>query len=309
MISQLINLTDNKRRFTLSAFFSSDQIVRDGEFSSTQLVDTCLPESISFCKSTQYINEINGNQSITCVIVKPELKNELANNPGIVVSENPDQEFYRLHNLLSRETSFEKLIRQTGIEKSARIHPSAIVEENCYIGKEAIIGPGSIILNNTYIGHQAIIGPNVVIGSDGLECKRQIDGRLTKVDHVGGVFIGDHVEIMSSSVVARDVFVGFTIIGNGTKIGPLSNIGHRSSIGENCSIAGKSNVAGSAKLGNRIWVGPSSTVSNGVVIGDDAYISIGSTVVKDVRPGQKVTGFFAVDHNKALKNYSFVRSK
>ncbi len=305
---EIVSFQNQCSLYRLSDFFDRGQILNNGQFISTQLVDTRIPKSITFCRSARFCDIINKNKNIRCVITGADVVKLLDPELGLVVSENPDREFYRLHNQIAKRMANENLLQETGIQKTARIHTTALIESGCYIGEGVQVEPGAIILRNSYVGNNSIIGPNVVIGSDGLEFKRYDDDWLLKVVHSGGVFIGDDVEIMANSVVGKDVFMGFTVIGNGTKIGPLSNIGHRASIGEKCCFGGNSSVSGSVRVGDSVWIGPSSTIGNGISIGSGAYITMGSVVVKHVKPGGKVSGFFAVEHKKALKNHFVVKS-
>ncbi len=66
-------------------------------------------------------------------------------------------------------------------------------------------------------------------------------------------------------------------------------------------------VAGSAKIGDDVWIGPSASVSSGVEIGDGASITLGSVVTKNVAPGQRVTGNFAIDHDKFIAFLKTIR--
>ena len=166
------------------------------------------------------------------------------------------------------------------------------------------VGPGAVVFNNSYIEDEVIIGANVVVGADGLEFRRQPDGNLLKVMHIGGVHLETGVEVMANSVLCRDVYFGYTKIGRGTKIGPLCDIGHRSKIGRNCRLAGNTTVAGSVSIGDSVWLGPSATISSQIDIGDNARVYLGAVVVKDVKPHQKVSGFYALEHSKALREHA-----
>ena len=74
-------------------------------------------------------------------------------------------------------------------------------------------------------------------------------------------------------------------------------------------IAGNTTIGGSAQIGNAVWLGPSSTISNGIKIGNHARISLGSVVVQDVESHKSVSGFFAMAHSSALRVNAFLRSK
>lgn len=294
--------------FKLSDWFESKDIVKDGAFTSTQPVDTDNPYSICFCESLQYVNMINENLSATCVITTKALKDKFKKRLGVVVCQQPRLKFHMFHNSLAKKV-FQKPVFTSCIRDSAEIHPTAFVEKHCYIGENVVIGHGAIILDNSYIENNVVIGPNVVIGTEGLEFKRHNDNKLIKILHIGGVYLGSGVEIKANSVVCKDVYFGYTQVGTGTKIGPLCNIAHRSRIGKDCMIAGNATVGGSAKIGNSVWLGPSATISSGISVGDYARVSLGSVVVKNVKAAQTVSGFFALDHSRALREFAFLTSK
>lgn len=303
-----INTFLNTHRFKLSDWFETKDIIKDGDFAFTQPAYTDVPYSICFCESQQYVNIINENLSATCVITTEELKHKIKKRLGIVVCRQPRLNFYMLHNSLAKKV-FQTPLFTPCIKKSAEIHRTAFVGEHCHIGENVIVGHGSIILDNSYIEDNVVIGPNAVIGSDGLEFQRSYHNKLIKILHVGGVYLGSEVEINANSVVCKDVYFGYTQVGKGTKIGPLCDIAHRSRIGKDCMIAGNATIGGSAKIGNSVWIGPSATISSGISVADYARISIGSVVVKDVRAGQTVSGFFAINHSRALKQYAYLTSK
>ena len=59
-------------------------------------------------------------------------------------------------------------------------------------------------------------------------------------------------------------------------------------------------VTGSVTLGDDVWIGPNATIRDGITVGNGAMVSLGSVVTQDVRPGQRVTGNFAVPHEDFL---------
>ena len=70
-------------------------------------------------------------------------------------------------------------------------------------------------------------------------------------------------------------------------------------------IAANAVIAGAAVLGERVGVGPSASISNGLSVGDDACVTLGAVVTAAVPAGARVSGNFAVDHERFL---SFLRS-
>jgi UDP-3-O-[3-hydroxymyristoyl] glucosamine N-acyltransferase len=68
-------------------------------------------------------------------------------------------------------------------------------------------------------------------------------------------------------------------------------------------------IAGSATIGDDVWIVPNASVSSGIIIGDNAFITIGSVVVKNVPSSSKVSGNFAIPHNKFIENLKRIVSE
>ena len=102
------------------------------------------------------------------------------------------------------------------------------------IGDNCRIHPTVIIHDNTVIGDNVEIHPYCVIGSEGFGFEGY-EGKLHKFPHIGGVVIGDDVEIQALTNVDRGA-LGDTVIGSNTKIDTQCHIGHNCKIGGGCTI-------------------------------------------------------------------------
>lgn len=69
-----------------------------------------------------------------------------------------------------------------------------------------------------------------------------------------------------------------------------SSVAHDSVLGEYCTISAHCDITGMCRLGDRVFMGSTSHVVPGSVIGDDVYICAGSTVMCRIRKGMKVLG-------------------
>ena len=49
-------------------------------------------------------------------------------------------------------------------------------------------------------------------------------------------------------------------------------------------------ISGSVSIGERVWLGPNSSIMNGISIGDDAFVGLGTVVTKSVSSGARVAG-------------------
>jgi UDP-3-O-[3-hydroxymyristoyl] glucosamine N-acyltransferase len=72
-------------------------------------------------------------------------------------------------------------------------------------------------------------------------------------------------------------------------------------------VAAGAIILGSTVVGNDVWVGPGAIVSNELDIGDKAFITLGAVVTRDVGVGEKVSGNFAVPHDRFLEHLREIR--
>jgi acetyltransferase-like isoleucine patch superfamily enzyme len=139
-------------------------------------------------------------------------------------------------------------------------------------------------------GERVRIGEGVVIGARGMAYAQFAFGKqYIPMAHLGGVVIGDGVDIGPLTVVVRGILTD-TEIGSGTKIGNRCTIGHNVKIGRNCFIAPGVCLGGSVRLEDGAYVGLGATVLNHVTVGEKAYIGAGSVVTKDVPAGKVAYG-------------------
>jgi UDP-3-O-[3-hydroxymyristoyl] glucosamine N-acyltransferase len=177
------------------------------------------------------------------------------------------------------------------------------------LGENVVIEELVSIKDNVRIGNNCTIRSGCVIGATDFEVKRFIDCTFV-VSHAGSVCIGDNVEIQSNCFVGKAVFPwDFTIIGDYTVLGSYVDVGHCGVIGKRVLIANGTVLSGSCNIGDDVWIGPKSLVNNWVHIGNNARVSLGSVVLRDVPSGQTVSGNPAVEHQLYLQNYLDVLRK
>ena len=200
-----------------------------------------------------------------------------------------------------------KIVSEFFVEKpKALIHPSASIAEEaiidntatidagCVIGKVKIgegtvIKPNVVLYDDVVIGDNCLIHAGTVIGTDGLGCSREADGTLVKFPHLGGVVIGNNVEIGANCQIAKGV-LSDTLIDDGCKINGLCFIAHNCHLEKNVWITGDTMLCGS------IHVKPNTTIYSNVIIreqstiGEGVTIGMGSVVTKNVPDGETWVG-------------------
>jgi len=152
-----------------------------------------------------------------------------------------------------------------------------------------MVHPSAVVMGNVKLGVNVRIGPGSVIGCDGFSQVRDEDGCLVRVPHVGGVRIGDNVEIQSNCCVSCGTF-GDTVVGSGTFVDNLVHIAHNDVIGCGCRIAAGVVFGGSVSVGDRCFFGVGCMIRDQVCIGSDVFVGMGSVVVGDVPDGVVVLG-------------------
>jgi len=175
------------------------------------------------------------------------------------------------------------------LEEGVLIEPTAVVDKEVYIGRETEVHSGVRVYKGSKIGQRVTIRSNAVIGTVGLGYGQEKDGFYVPFPHLGGVDIGDDVDVGANSTVVKGILTN-TVVGAGTKIGNQVNIGHNVSIGRNCFISAGVIICGSAKIRDNCWIAPGSIILNKVVIGESAKVGLGSVVTKDVEPETMVAG-------------------
>lgn len=279
---------------------TSIEVVKDGEFKALGILAHDEPEQLGFIEDAKYLPELLVKTNITCIVTTPSLAPSVPEGLGIGVSASPRKAFYEIHNYLARETDFYGKSFNTEIAPTARIHPTAYVaERNVRIGEECEIGPNASILENSTLENNVIVRAGAVIGTEGFQFSR-IGKEIIHPIHVGGVLIHSRVELQANCCVSKGLFGGFTEIGEDTKFDNLVHVAHNVRIGNRCLIVALVFIAGSVTIGDDVWIGPCASIIPGINIGDGAFISVGAVVTKDVAPGQRVTGNFAIDHEKFI---------
>ena len=191
---------------------------------------------------------------------------------------------------------------KTGVSPTAIISATASIGSDCYIGNNAIVGEECKIGNNTVIsdravivqkciiGNNCIIEPGVIIGADGFAYERDKKTlELERFPHIGGVKIGNNVEVCANSSIARGS-LSDTVIGDGTKLDALVHVAHNVIIGRNCELTAGTVIGGSTTIGDTCWTGLNSTLKNKIKIGNKVIVGAGALVIHDVRDEDIVAG-------------------
>jgi len=247
------------------------------------------------------------------LIVGPEAEGD-TERPRIV-ADNPYLYFARVSQLFNpRVTQPPGVHASAVVAKSARLGARVSIGAGCVVGEGVEIGddsclyPRVVLYANCTLGSRVIVHSGAVIGADGFGIADD-HGRWVKIPQVGGVRIGDDVEIGANTTIDRGA-LDDTVIEEGVKLDNQIQIGHNTRIGAHTAIAGCVGIAGSADIGRHCTFGGAAMILGHLKIVDHVNISAGTFISRSIlRPGT-YTGIWPVDqHESWARSAAWLRRK
>ncbi len=262
------------------------------------------PGQLSFCTGVKYRKQLAATRA-TAVVLPRALAVDCP--VAALISENPYASFARIAAGLHPPAA-----TQPGVAAGAQIAASARVAASAWIGPYAVIGAGAVIGERCYIGphciiedgarlgddcrlqarvsicHDVSVGarcafkPGAVVGSDGFGFAPDVDGYV-KVPHLGGLRLGDDVEVGANTTIDRGT-IEDTVIGDGVKLDNQVQVGHNCRIGAHTVIAGCVGISGSSIIGSRCMIGGAVGIAGHLEIGDGVVVT-GYSLVTHSLPG------------------------
>jgi UDP-3-O-[3-hydroxymyristoyl] glucosamine N-acyltransferase len=264
------------------------------------------PHQIAFFTNPKYLTSLKETKA-AAVILSNEVKDQCPVNA--LVMSNPYLGFAKAASLFDDTPVLATGIHPTAIidpsakiASSAKIGPYVVIGKNCEIADEVsinahctisddvLIGQGSVLKSNVNIYHRVKIGKNciihsgAVIGSDGFGMAND-QGRWVKIPQLGGVLIGDEVEIGANTTIDRGALED-TVIETGVKIDNQVQIAHNVVIGAHTAMAAKVGIAGSTKIGRYCLIGGAAGITGHIEITDKVIVAAMSGISHSInQPG------------------------
>lgn len=184
----------------------------------------------------------------------------------------------------------------------ARVHPTALVEDNAELGQNVEIGPfchigpkvklgdnvqvmsHAVIVGHTTIGDGSVIFPNAVLG-----CAPQnvhYKGEDTELVIGCGCTIREGVTMHPGM---KD-FGGRTVVGDNSMFLAYSHVAHDCKVGSNVILSNNVMLAGHVTIGDRVIMGGGAAVHQFTRIGHHAFIGGLAAVSNDVIPYGMLNG-------------------
>jgi len=195
------------------------------------------------------------------------------------------------------------------IEDDVEIGANTVIEPFCFLGRATRVGedcwlhPRVTLYPGAHLGNRVEIHSGATIGSDGFGYVFA-EGRHWKFPQIGGVSIGDDVEIGAGATIDRGSLES-TEIASDVKIDNLVHVAHNVKIGEHTVIAAQTGISGSSTLGKNVIVGGQVGIADHCTLQDGAIAGAqaGIPTAKIIRGGQIVWGTPARPLHKFKEQY------
>lgn len=216
------------------------------------------------------------------------LTTEIVPGYSCIIVDNPRLAMNELITFVASRVGFIQEYAICSLPASVKIGENVVIEPNVEVGEGTIIEHNVVIHSGTRIGCNCLIRANSSIGGGGYNYIKAGKNTIKQVD-LGGVWLGDNVEIGSNTCIVRGL-IDDTIVKDNVKVDNLVHIAHDCFIDEDAYIIAKAELSGYVKIGKRTRVAPGACVKQRLTIGDDVIVGLGSVVLKNVSNGCTVFG-------------------
>jgi UDP-3-O-[3-hydroxymyristoyl] glucosamine N-acyltransferase len=241
----------------------SDRVTHVATLKSAQ------PGALTFLANSKYRDDLSSTRA-TVVVCREA---DVAQCPtAALIAQDPYVAYAQIATWLH-----PKRATSGGVHPSAVVDPTAIVPVSATIAAQAYIGPrvvvgervsvgvGSALVSDIHLGDDTQIGPKVsiyphvnvgarclihggaVLGADGFGMAMN-QGQWLKVPQVGGVRLGNDVEVGANTTIDRGA-IEDTIIEDDVHLDNQIQVGHNVRIGAHTAIAGCVGISGSTHIG------------------------------------------------------------
>jgi UDP-3-O-[3-hydroxymyristoyl] glucosamine N-acyltransferase len=323
------------RLVDIARHLGGELVGSDAEIDRIGPLETADERTIGFVAGLRQAGKLAATRA-GCLIVAPALREQAAARGAAIVCPDPYLAFARLTQWWAARS---RAPTPAGIHATAIVEPGAQVDPHaavgalafvgagarisagasigaqCHVGAGAEVGPATVLrpravlAEGCRIGARGVVHSGAVIGADGFGFAPTGEGdrHWEKIEQLGGVSIGDDVEIGANTCIDRGALED-TRIGDGVKIDNLVQIAHNVSIGEHTALAGCVGVAGSARIGRRCTFGGAAMILGHLEIADDVHVTAATLVSRSIRKPGTYSGSFPFDDNAAWeKNAATLR--
>ncbi len=248
--------------------------------------------SFTWVKKQESVPEGFDLSQIALAVITSGVAGDFAN--AIETRESKRAFFSAIEHFYATDEQRPSIGQFTYISPRVKIGKNVRVGHNCTLDGDITIGDNTVIWNGVTIINRVVIGKNceiqsgTVIGHDGFAYTEDEAHQKTMVRHFGGVVLGDDVLLGSNVCVCRGT-IDDTVIDDGTKIDNMTHVAHNCAIGKRVGMAYPCRLGGSSQIGEAAYLS-ACVVRNQSKVGKNAFVGMGSVVVKDVPADETVAG-------------------
>lgn len=258
---------------------------------------------LTYARNQRFVQVALSKPNVAVLLARPEDVPAGRQATTLILTGDPEADFFRFHNYLAAETSFYGTSQPSLISPSAEVHPTAYIAEwDVRIEAGATVGPNAVLLKGTALEAGAWVGPGAVLGVTGARFAKPLHGERFPIAHIGGVLLREGAYVGANSVIARSVWRRPTTIGRNAYVGNLANVGHNCVVGDGAMVLPGAVLCGTTIVEQGAVISPGAVVANQKRIGRGAWVTLGAVVTEDVEPGSRVSGNFAIEHAKLLEH-------
>lgn len=269
------------------------------------------PTQLSFLANPQYRKFLPDCQAGAVLLTAADAQ---AYTGNVLVVANPYLAYAQLSHLFDRKPQAGAGVHATAqvaadahVDASASIGAYAVIESgahvaagvtvgaHCVVGARSRIGEGGwlaprvTLYHDVSIGKRVVIQSGAVIGGEGFGFANE-KGVWQKIAQIGGVTIGDDVEIGANTTIDRGA-LSDTLIGNGVKLDNQIMIAHNVQIGDNTAMAGCCGISGSTKIGRNCMIAGGVGMVGHIEVCDNVFVTGMTMVTRSItEPGAYSSG-------------------
>ncbi|MBE0625042.1 MAG: UDP-3-O-(3-hydroxymyristoyl)glucosamine N-acyltransferase [Burkholderiales bacterium] len=295
--------------------------------SQVATLENALPQHVGFLSHAKFRKLLAATRAGAVIVGKAD--SDVTDLPRIVC-DNPYLYFAKVSSLFNPPAVASGGVhptavveRGTSIPASASVGAGACIGRGVKLGEGVIIGPGChlgdaveigaasrlharvTVYAGCRLGERALVHSGAVIGADGFGIVLD-GGRWRKIPQIGGVLIGDDVEIGANTCIDRGA-LDDTVIEDGVKMDNLIQIAHNVRVGAHTAIAGCVGIAGSTRIGKHCMIGGGANIMGHVEIADRVVIHGATVVTKSIREAGTYGGNPAEDSRSWAKHMALLR--
>ncbi|KAE9645255.1 UDP-3-O-(3-hydroxymyristoyl)glucosamine N-acyltransferase [Pseudomonas sp. PB103] len=256
------------------------------------------PAQLSFLANPQYRKFLAGSQAAALLLKEADAEGFAGN---ALVVPDPYLAYARISHLFDPKPKAATGIHPSAViaddavvDPTASIGPFVVVEAgarigaqvtlgaHCFIGARSEIGEGGwlaprvTLYHDVRIGKRVVIQSGAVLGGEGFGFANE-KGIWQKIAQIGGVTIGDDVEIGVNTAIDRGALAD-TVIGNGVKLDNQIQIAHNVQVGDHTAMAACVGISGSTKIGKHCMLAGGVGLVGHIDICDNVFLT-GMTMV------------------------------